>query len=157
MSMFTTELTKQLMVYKIILRQHLSHKDANAKIRMLRLTRACIKYANDLLLYEVAMGVSKDIDYCLKSQSSIFNNNHPCYRFYKNLMSFLAAYHVEGNKVIHVRQRSASELVDIIQLVTSGNGNLEVIQAKARYIFLYGSSDQKMMLKTLNYLGRDLT
>ncbi len=146
MTVFTNAIMPLLNDYKAILRRNLPLEEANAKVKRLQLHRKQLIHVNDVILYQHALNIIKDI----KKMMRFYEWAHGLNDFMHHIEDTLNEYQVENNRVVHPQQKAAQAIIDVIQLVNYSDRNSSIeqkIQACIEAVSKYGTPEQRNMIR----------
>ena len=147
MSIFSDAVLKAISDYRQILRRLLEQPDRVRKLNELGL-RNGVDPANDLILFEIATRIVKDIEENLSSHNRGYYAYSGVRKFGEFLSEFLQQYSVYKNQVVHRAQHVARAMLLTIQLVGFPEDQLDqavtdqLIEC-ADTVFTYGSAEQQ--------------
>lgn len=156
MSIFSEHILKLLNDYKRLLRRYVSGVEREKAIINLGIKRKSLKFDNDVILYNKAHRVLKDIEYWTDKLNRTATEYSGIDEFYEHLESYLSNYRVDGNAVVHITQRVSCALVQAIQIISLpeaklSDSNVSKLDDCIQTIAKFGTKDQRNMLaKALN-------
>lgn len=173
MSSFYNMIIKAISDYKVILRKTLSVSQYNEKVCALGIKRSNSNVINEVTLFKTGLKIMEDlrhyVNFCASKRSNNFYSGAEEFLLY--LEQLFIDYQLDGDRVVHVRQKSSSALVTVIQLITLPKEKLTsdvVLQIKqcSDIIATYGSEEQKKIFMQVvganqlcfeNFIGKSAT
>lgn len=151
MSIFSGHILKSLNDYKRLLRRYLSTTERGKAIINLGIKRKSLKFDSDVILYNKAHRVLKDIEYWSAKLNRVATEYSGIDEFYQYLSNYLSQYRVENNVIVHVNQRVSCALVQAIQIIALphselSDSNLLKLDDCIETVAQLGTKDQKTML-----------
>ncbi|MBA2655195.1 MAG: hypothetical protein H0U71_09065 [Gammaproteobacteria bacterium] len=151
MSIFSEHILKLLNDYKRLLRRYLSTTEREKTIINLGIKRKSLRFDNDVILYNKAHRVVKDIEYWTAKLNRTATEYSGIDEFYQHLKSYLTHYRIENSSVVHVTQKVCCALVQAIQIISMTPSQLsETTVSKLddciQTIAKFGTKDQRTML-----------
>lgn len=151
MSIFSEHVLKLLNNYKRLLRRYVSTSEREKIIINLGIKRKSLKFDNDVILYNKAHRVIKDIEYW----TSKINRNAAEYsgidEFYQHVKKYLSQYRVENGIIVHVNQKVSCALVQAIQMIPLlesklSDKHVSKLDDCIQTVVKFGTHDQRVML-----------
>ncbi|MDR1057011.1 MAG: hypothetical protein LBL17_00285 [Coxiellaceae bacterium] len=148
---FHSEILKAISDYKLILRKTLPAVQCTTKMHTLGIKRKNIRKIDEVGLYNIGLKIISELKkHSVVNNKKSSNSYNGTQEFLQYLEELFANYHIEKDRVVHVKQESSCALVDTIQLITMSKDGLtkEVVQKIKQYgniIASYGSEEQKKM------------
>jgi hypothetical protein len=161
MSVFSKYILKLLNEYKRLLKRYLPVKEQKKAIINLGIKRKSLKFDNDVIFYNKAHRVLKDIEYWKEQFNRTATEHSGIDNFYHYLKSYLSHYRIENGVIVHITQKVSCALVQAIQLISLpasklNENNVSKLNDCVHMISQFGSKDQqKMLAKALNPKNSD--
>lgn len=160
MSIFSEAILKLLNDYKRLLKRYVSTKEREDAIINIGIKRKSLKFDNDVILYNKAHRVLKEIEYLTSSLNRPATEYSGIKEFYEHLKNYLAQYRVDNNKIVHIHQQVSCALVQAIQIIAMPpaklcENKLSLLDDCIQIIIKFGTEDQRVML-TKAFIGQQI-
>ena len=148
MSIFSDLISKLLLNYKMILKRHLPAVKAKMKVIELGLMRKSLQNSGDVELYQKAKSTLADLNQWLDSINDLPSWYSGLEEFRQHLQGNLNAYRIQGDRVIHIHQKTSAFIVQAVQLMNLTDEQLNAqISQKMQNIAIgiaeYGTPEQR--------------
>ena len=154
MSIFSEHILKFLNDYKRLLRRYISTPEREKTIINLGIKRKSLKFDNDVILFNKAHRVVKDIEYWTEKLNRSAAEYSGIDEFHQHLKSYLNNYRADNNMIVHVTQKVSCALVQAIQIISLSeisDANAAKLDDCIQTITKFGTDEQRIMLaKALN-------
>jgi oligoendopeptidase F len=151
MATFSERTLKLLNDYKrMILKRYISPEERKQTINELGLKRKSLKFETDVILYNKAHRVLKNIENWTGKLGNTATEHSGIDEFYQHLKKFLNDFHIAHGRVVHITQAASRAVVQTIQVLSLPEPKLSKEAHKLddliQTIIKFGTSEHHAML-----------